>query len=434
MSAPVIQFSFVDGELLIKSRSDAMRFRLRPTAVAEELPPNARRWRPFWPPLRLLRPASDPSAPAPADDAAVQKEAAFAAFRRQLAAEVATVVESFGSHQWALLVLLHQKPAAADLARTNPVLAYCLANSDQFRGTQPEAAAVQAVWYCSRKQRTILEWLGFPGTEAVVRLMRKIPPVAASPFMLRCLRNALRADPSVVTALGHLPRINATVIELVANGRLSPLVTPKLLHEVADAETDAGQPSCGDLILNSLIMLNELAPESPIGPFSRVSQVLRCHGEIEKEYLLYRRNRERAELAAREDLAAQEVLARARSRRADVARAKRSAAPPDPRQPPPFPPPPLPGTDHIVPITSSAELVAEGQIQGNCVATYEGLIRQRTTYVYRVLSPERATLSVVRSHDGCWRRSELRVRLNAKAQVQTTSSVDAWIGMHRTSV
>lgn len=424
MSTSGNEFSFGDGVLHIRSRQGEMRMRWRPSPSAEELPVNARRWQAFWPEIRLLRAVPtggsvQPVTGAPEDRAAAQKAVAFAAFREELPPAMATVVEPFVSHQWALMLLLHEDPSAMDLATGNPVLAYCLANSDQFRGTHAAAAAVQSVWYSGRRQRAILEWLGFPGTESMARMMRKIPPGDASLFLLRCLRNALVSDPELMAVLGHLGRINSAAMDLVANGRLRPLVTPRLLHEVSEQDLDNGEPSCGDLILNSLTMLREFQPRRSIGPFSSIEQIRRCHEATEAEYRLHRLRIEQEEPAG----PAGRVARGQRRRRRAV------------RQPPsPLPAPPIPGTDDIVPITTVAELVAEGREQCNCVASYERWIRQGTLYVYRVLAPERATVSLVRGFDGCWRRSELRAKNNRKVHAGTTVCVNAWVARYRASV
>jgi hypothetical protein len=166
-------YSFADGVLKIDVPLAKTRLRWRPEPQAEELVPGWRKWRDYRPAFRVLRPPEtqgkkaafvlDVQADVATNEIAEQKSAAFASFREEIPEEITRVVDPFGSHQWALMVLIRQEPWAMDLAMSNPVLAYALASSDQFRGTPPEAAAVQARWYCHRKQRDLLEWLGFPG-------------------------------------------------------------------------------------------------------------------------------------------------------------------------------------------------------------------------------------------------------------------------------
>lgn len=59
-----------------------------------------------------------------------------------------------------------------------------------------------------------------------------------------------------------------------------------------------------------------------------------------------------------------------------------------------FPEPPLPGTDSIVPITTLTDLFEEGESMHHCVATYAEKVFKNNIYIYKVLTPERATLTV----------------------------------------
>ena len=166
-------FSFSDGVLHIDVPLAKARLRWRPEPRAEELKVGLRQWREFWPDYRLIHPAgSSQSTPdhvveIPEDqttpEGARHKAAALERLRSAVEDEIVRIVEPFGSYQWALMVLVRNEPWARDLALGNPTLAYALANSNLLRGSPPEAAAVQARWYCHKKQRDLLEWLGFPG-------------------------------------------------------------------------------------------------------------------------------------------------------------------------------------------------------------------------------------------------------------------------------
>jgi hypothetical protein len=98
-----------------------------------------------------------------------------------------------------------------------------------------------------------------------------------------------------------------------------------------------------------------------------------------------------------------------------------------------FPRPPLRGTDDIVPIYTMEELVAEGRAQDNCVATYAERVQSRHTFIYRVLKPERATLSIVRGPDGDWQISELERGGNNGISDLTRRVVESWLDEHALS-
>src|SRR5262249_8341668 len=92
-----------------------------------------------------------------------------------------------------------------------------------------------------------------------------------------------------------------------------------------------------------------------------------------------------------------------------------------------LPNPPLPGTPEIVPIRTLEELIAEGREQNNCVATYAQRVQHRGVFIYRVLKPERATLSIVQSSDGDWQVGELKRRSNHEASALTWALVESWL-------
>ncbi len=59
-----------------------------------------------------------------------------------------------------------------------------------------------------------------------------------------------------------------------------------------------------------------------------------------------------------------------------------------------FPAPPLTGNQYIIPIITQQQLQLEGQLQQHCVAGYDVEIVQGSYYIYQILAPERATLSL----------------------------------------
>ena len=388
--ATIPQFGFHDGVLSIRAPEGDMRIRWRPKPSAEwKLP--GRGWVEFWPEFRLLRPASAGLAD---DDS---KRQAYEAFRAEIPELLVSVVEPFGSHQWSLLKLLGERPDAVDLARANPVLAYALANNYQFRRVRQETAATQAIWYCGRKQRVILQWLGFPGTPAAVRLLHKVVPEAAAPTYLRLLRNALAGTDTVSRLLAHQRRITVGVIFLVCQAPLVPYVTPKLLAEVAERDEEIAAAPTADALSSVLAMLLEMRGEHRLRPFSGIGKLAEVHRDVLLEYQAHKARG--APPAAR------------KTRRA-------------------FGPPPIPGNEQIVPIVCGEELELEGRTQRNCVASYERLIREGGPYVYKVLHPQRATLAISLGPDGCWRRCELKAKANAPVRQETVRLVDRWLSRH----
>lgn len=427
---PSPSFAFSDGTLHIDVPLAKARLRWRPEPKAEELRVGLRRWREFWPDYRLIFPV-DSSRNVPdhvveipessaTPESARQKAVALDGFRSEVEEEIVRLVEPFGGYQWALMVLVRNEPWAMDLAVGNPTLAFALANSNLLRGSPPEAAAVQARWYCHKKQRDLLEWLGFPGTEPIARLLRKISPGAVTPSALHRLRLALLADPRTLKLLAPLPTINGDILELATIPKYINLLTPSLLREMAMRSPGV---SVADRIHSGLVVLEQISSPLTTKPFVNLRQVLRFREDAEKEFqaFLLRKEQAKQEAARR---AEQERLRRweeARLRSKKEAELRRL----------PFPPPPLHGTPDILPLTSRELLEMEGREQNNCVAMQDLYVRRGGYYVYQVMVPERATLSIYRGRDGCWRRLELKVKNNKSAKAATEQAVDRWLSQAR---
>jgi len=114
-----------------------------------------------------------------------------------------------------------------DLLAINPALVFSLAvasgNEARFR-LPPDPGEL--------RQRELAFHLRFPESEAVVRILRKIPPEALSEDRLNRLRIAV-ASPEVLKALSHLAVVSAAVIALSTEPLLFASVTPSFLVEVA---------------------------------------------------------------------------------------------------------------------------------------------------------------------------------------------------------
>ena len=61
------------------------------------------------------------------------------------------------------------------------------------------------------------------------------------------------------------------------------------------------------------------------------------------------------------------------------------------------------------------------------MATYAERVQRGGIFIYRVLRPERATLSIVRSPGGDWEIGELKRRSNAAVSPFTRQVVESWL-------
>lgn len=396
-------FRFKDGKLYAFSEGGVMILDAWPALKAickedddswDEFEPRFRVVKPYRPKKTKKQPQMElafdrmPVKPTLAD----QRRRAFDGFRFSMPKPVAAAVEKFQNRQWGILRLVRLSDGVIELAQLNPALAFALGNFKPFRDkfTTMEAAAVIS----RRRQRDIAESLGFPGTEAVARILAKILPESIAVDVLLQLREALRRDGSL-KPLSHMQKLNAGVLALATNPIMLEASAPALLAEVAESATEKYQARASEMLGDTLEMLAAVDPSAGIPRIQSLARLRAMHAEVSMKFLRLGPGRS---IGTR------------------------------------LPCPPLRGTRDITPILTEKALVEEGRDQDNCVAAYAERVRRRTTFIYRVLRPERATLSIVKGEDGDWRIDELECRGNTKVSAITRLTVESWLDQYALSV
>lgn len=405
--------SFKDGTLYISDRRGQIAIHAWPNPHAKKrLWHN--KWKSYVPEFRLVKPYRPRKRKAAVRDnpdqltlgidcpqrprrvtAAQGKRKAFNSFRFALPKELARGIEDFRNHQWWMIVMasLLESPAL-DLLKSNPILAYMLANnrSYQVMMTDKERRG-RALEIVCMKQRELLGKFKYPDSKRMVSIIRKIRHQSVSPEYLRALKRTIR-DGNVEKSLLHLPAINCGILSLVTNPELAGTYRTKLLHELSESRREDYYPFTAQMIDEIHYMFRLARPGTPAPIFGSVAKVQQCHDEVAVDFL------------------------RVSSTKLKYCK---------------IPRPPLPGTDSIVPLTTILQLKKEGQDQRNCVGSYARRVSQRETYIYKVLAPERATLAIVRTSGGTWRVGELRCAGNTDVRAQTRKAVQAWLASHSVS-
>ncbi len=422
-SAPATEFgiAFRHGTLCLTKGSVEMRITGSPVPRSVMRRGRGGAWEAFAPEFRLIHPYRPARTNAPAARAgcpahqlvfdffadsasrrqdapltpAQQRKRAFDQFRFSLPKAVARLLEPFRTHQWPLLVLLQHDPTTVELATGNPALAFALA---QKMGS--DGALIASLRCGTMRQRDLLGLLDLPNSASAVNLFRKIDPHSLNgdnwPAVVRLIRSELTESKS---RLHHLSAINSGVIEILLDPRAAGAATPQLLEEVAKDRAENHRGRVVHLITSTLRMQEELRHGERTERFQSLARLKSVHDEVAEHY-------------------------GRRVRRLIEANGVGPGC---------FMPPPLPGiAGQIEPITSPSDLVDEGEYQGNCVASYADRVREGNTYIYRVLHPERATLSLVRrSPFGDWEMGELERRFNTDVTEETEEFVQAWLDRHR---
>ena len=378
-SSPGVVFDRVTGRLYEVETGQVMVLFPWPEMAAYRSPVCHRHWSSCLPAFHL------PLEPDGRDDPVGR-------YATLIPADVRRVVTPYARGQWQLLAWIARSgPAALDLCVSNPALAFMVASAWQFRnpGGGPTCEPIPAL-LPYRKQRSILGWLGFPGTDAARHIVRKITYPAMNLEWLVALRERLRVA-EIAKRLAHVPRINAAILRMTAESSILH-VSPRLLQEIADG-SDAAPPVQPDTLADTLQMWRQVRPGRPLPLFHSADRVRDAHEEL--TVLVDRHIRPTLRATA-------------------------------------LPPPPFPGTSIIRPLTSVSELRREGRRQHNCAASYAVRVARGNYAMYRVLAPERCTLGLIRrGRNGNWRIDQLKGPSNAAVSAETRLMVRDWLKQAR---
>ncbi len=301
---------------------------------------------------------------------------------------VLSLAGALPERHWHLITLLARVPGADELAEGNLALAHAMASSWVFR-PRPESQPFRSARRVVRRRRPqIAEWLGFPARPTVVRVLAKVRPSAVTVRGLLYLRRTLCAEP-IPKALLHLPSLDRCVLRIATDPQLVSHVTHTFLDDVGSDPTEAGLERLAYMLDDTVRMAGELGQR--FGPMRSVTELRRLHDELAETL-----NRSESE-----ELASMVI-----------------------------PPPPVAGTDAIVPLVSAAEILAEGREMHHCVASYIRRVAAGQVYVYRVLAPERATLSLRSDRDN-WELEQIHGPANAPVEHETLLRVQAWLASMR---
>jgi hypothetical protein len=318
---------------------------------------------------------------------ASQYTQAWADWFRQIPPEIRRYVADFRCRYYHVFSLCGRSSEAFHTWRDNPALLMMCSSPWVFRRSIPSRRRIEwARQQVGQKRKKILETLGWPGTEAMARLVAKVPASSADIPTLLFLRDAVHRDAETVKILSHLRRLNAGVVLLVTHPQIRHMVAPSLIEEVSEDRLEDEAPRTGWVIKNCLEML-EVDGLPAVNRFYNINGVMNLHEEL-RDRLWW--------------LSDSRCLG-------------------------PFPPPPVPGSPLVQPICSAEDLYQEGEEMMHCVFSRAPLVARGEEYIYSVRGPlQRATLSVWRSGDKQWQLGEIRGRQNANPIYSTTETVIHW--------
>jgi hypothetical protein len=338
-------------------------------------------------------------------------------------ADLRAAVGAFPERHWHLLAwLAHGGPAAEQLLASNPALAFALASGTELTAIDtPVNFARRQMLMAYHPQRDLLARLGFPPSERVRRILLKVPPRLVTFARIGQLARWL-ADRGICERLAHVPAINLAVLRVLEEGTLAHL-TPAALDRLARAEDETEADHHARRLAEVVRLWGLVRPTVALPQFGGVARIDHEHALVQADLALIDR-------AAREHEAGRALAAIAARPDPPAPERRVVAVPGEPRRPGGFPAPPVPGTASIVPITTPAMLAEEGRIQKNCAADYMGQAERGTLAFYRVLAPQRCTLSL-KKRRGRWDVDQLKGACNASPSTAVAQAVTLWLHQSR---
>jgi len=411
-------FAVKDKQLFI-SRNEVCNYRIRlwphPDAKARE----GNYWERFYPEFRLIGyPLPKPKKKKDANQlelgldllectpiAKPTKKQAYDQLRKTLPPSYALALAPFKSHQWNMVVFLSFHRRFYELIKSNPALTFLLANRREFNW-RIYRKEIKLEELTGMKQQALLELLGLPGTKRLAQITKKIHPASITLGLVEYL-NYYRKNEDVLKMLSHLKKINSGVMGMLANHDIAGShITPQLLEEVSRSRPNNHYPIASHQLMESLRWHRELHPRQKIPVFRTLEALDTCHRELALE------------LDRLFQDAQPQVRNQPRNERLEMVKMMNRK---------PFPAPPMAGTDTIIPLRTILELSIEGNRQHNCVGGYANRVLSGKCYIYRILKPQRATLSIFKTASGEWEIGELLVACNNSVMEETRQAVSDWL-------
>ena len=286
--------------------------------------------------------------------------------------------------------------AARELAHDAPLL--FILSVDHARKQSLSLNAFSALM--AGKRSDILEAVRLPRSKSLARLVRRLTLPPLLPWELEDVYTALQ-NPDYLDLMRHHPHLHLNHIRLL--NRIRRPLWPGLLNLV-DEHTSAM-----DISWLCRMIRDTLAVAG------RNQQVLAC-------------------ISSREDLQVQhdrlvEQFNRANSRNSEENR--QDLAKELSEEHGDYPKPPLASINGIEPLCSWLELLEEGAAMRHCVGSYDGPVALGEVFIYRMVQPERLTISLEYQNNS-WVVGEVRGVCNSNPSEGTLEWIRRWVNTGRT--
>jgi len=359
--------------------------------------------------------------------------------------KIRLAISRYSNEHWPLLRTAGQYPEFADLLESNPALASVFANRSSLKIGDKRIKKAEYAEVLRGKQRSICAFFGFGDQEWVVNILKKMSPYSCNLTTMDQFRCFLQ-NPVEAEKLRHTQKLTYPAVNLFSTHLFRQSMTANFLNEVADLYPDMDS---GHFFLEMEPQAQEGKGEMPADledmDKNTVSVFDVPDDEIIRKMLFDVFDKEyqppqASQAPTLDDFYDMQAIAwhvlchnhritldslttlRKKNTERQAGQLKRIAL----EGWAVFPPPPVAASQDIVPITTPNELFEEGEKQHHCVTDYEEKVAVRRMYFYRLLQPERATISL-RRRGSNWLLDQVKLAHNAAPQPETIETVVAWL-------
>ena len=310
-------------------------------------------------------------------------------FIRQIPDAVRSRILSFNYLQTTMLQLAARTDKALDLLCDIPVLLWLIAEKYHHQSWSLEKCDI----VLSKKRKSILKEILQTGTKADIKFLKKIKLMHGEQDELNIIKTAIRQG-TQGGQLKHWPVIPVQVIALLArfpnlsDAAFLRVISAKMYDRIADGLADSYRVcKLWDDIYHMGTVLDIKNLPGVLNQARSVNALKKIH-----DRWMNRLHRQET------------IISDGKS----------------------FRTPPIPANDNIYPVLTFEDLLAEGRLMHHCVGGYVDKINSGSSYVYRVLQPERATLEIIGQGKNV-RIGEFRRGYNQSPSGKTYLTVKTWL-------
>lgn len=273
------------------------------------------------------------------------KQECFYYFFGTIPNEVKKVCTRFSDFHWLLVSACKNAPHFIELTYTNPAIAFMLACVKYFRKeVNIENQAEYIRNNVCKKQRYLLELLGFEPTEQLRKIFARIDPFILNTDVLLNLKNILndiRYKKRILKILSHSHCVNAGLLEICGNPELLDILTNNFIINCISKQKNTTSEIFTRRLLTLVNMYEDL--QLKMKKIENINDLDEAEDTVFYKHYIY-------------------------TMYSDIM----------------FWKPPIPGNDKIIPLTTGRDMIEWSLQQHNCLDRLIFYVMDKESYYYKI--------------------------------------------------